>query len=60
MNSDTAADFAAERARLRKQRQAAETVHERCEVMREMAALERKEHTETYEKLAKEYRTAAW
>lgn len=54
MSSYSTTDFEAERASLRKQLQAAETPQERREVMRAMAALERKEHAETYEKLAKE------
>ncbi|GKZ15305.1 hypothetical protein HAL_31860 [Haladaptatus sp. T7] len=54
MNSDKPANSAAERANLRKQLQAAETAQERREVMRTMAALEWKEHAETYDKLAKE------
>jgi len=54
MSSYSTTDFEAERTSLRKQLQAAETAQERREVMRAMAALERKEHAETYEKLAKE------
>ena len=54
MNSDKAANFEAERASLRKQLQAAETAADRREVMRAMAALERKEHADTYEKLARD------
>ena len=54
MNSDKPANFAAERASLRKQLQTTETASERRELMRAMAALERKEHAETYEKLARD------